>query len=130
MLPPVGAGARIERRSRARRAADDGLGAARPASGVGPEAVEAPFAADAEPETFRRPPRRGGRRASDGEKSAEAGPSKAARAPRPFAPLVAQIIANVMGLEQTRTRRRASIAEAEALYRPKRERPKRPRGEA
>lgn len=128
MLPPVGGPPKVERRSRARRVNDRVEETAAPDA---PEAaVEAPFAVDPEPETSGRPLRRGGRRASDKAGDAEPGPAKAARAPRPFAPLVAQIIANVMGLEQTRLRRRASLAEADALYRPKRERAKRPRGEA
>lgn len=128
MLPPVGGSPKVERRSRARRVNDRVEPTAAPDA---PEAaVDAPFSPEPEREAVRRPPRKGGRRASDRAQEAEAGPAKAARAPKPFAPLVAQIIANVMGLEQTRVRRRGSLAEADALYRPKRERAKRSRGEA
>lgn len=125
MLPPVGPGASTERRRRTRRATDR---VAEPASREA--GVEAPFGVDPAPEVEARPSRRGGRRASDRAPEPEASPSKVARAPRPYAPLVAQIIANVLGVEQTRTRLRASLAEAEALYAQKRERPKRSRGEA
>lgn len=125
MLPPVGPGARTDRRNRTRRVSDRRADAA----SATPD-VEAPFAVDPEPAAERRPPRRGGRRASDKAQETQGEPAKFARAPRPYAPLVAQIIANVIGVEQTRIRRRASLAEAEALYAPKRERPKKPRGEA
>lgn len=129
VTPPMIGQPRIERRSRARRAGDRVAGAEEVRSASSTEGVEAAAAIAPEHDGMKRPPRRAGRRASD--QSADGGASpKSARAPRPFAPLVAQIIANVMGLEQTRSRRRGSLADADALYRPKRERAKRSRGEA
>ncbi|MFC3690926.1 hypothetical protein [Chenggangzhangella methanolivorans] len=128
MLPPVGPGERAERRRRARRASDRGADTA--AAGSASEAgIEAPFPIEPDPIIDTRQSRRGGRRASDRAQGAEAEAPRFPQAPKPYAPLVAQLIAGVMGLEQTRARRRASLAEAEAAYRPKRERPKRSRGE-
>ena len=72
---------------------------------------------------------RRGRRATDQSKPDETPPSFA-RAPKPYAPLVAQLIATVLGMEQTRARRRGADADAAALYGRPIERPKRSRGDA
>ncbi|WP_128778941.1 hypothetical protein [Hansschlegelia zhihuaiae] len=126
MLPPIAptiSGERPERRARARRVADR--------TQQTDAAVEQPDAApglQAEPRARFRGRARG-RRASDREpETASAAPFGCA--PKPHAPLVAQLVATALGLEQTRSRRRGSIEEAVALYGRRREKPKRPRGEA
>lgn len=49
---------------------------------------------------------------------------------RPHAPLVAQLIATAVGMAQTRSRRRAAVAEALDAYRKDETPPKTPRGVA
>lgn len=53
-----------------------------------------------------------------------------ALAARPFAPLVAQLIATHIGVAQTRSKRRAAFSEAVATYRRPLDRPKRALGAA
>jgi hypothetical protein len=72
----------------------------------------------------------GGRRRESDRDPAEEAPLRKARAGRPYAPLVAQVIATALGLAQTRARRRGTVAEAEALYRRPVATPKPPRGSA
>jgi hypothetical protein len=126
MLPPITpatSGPRAERRVGARRAADrtEQPGAAVEEPGAAPELGA---------ESRARPRgRANGRRASDREPEAAAA-APFGRAPKPHAPLVAQLVATALDLEQTRSRRRASVNEAVALYGRRREKPKRSRGEA
>lgn len=84
-----------------------------------------------EPVLQRMKPRSRGRRKTDHEQPrAEASGPATSRAARPHAPLVAQLIATALGVEQTRVRRRGTLDQATALYGKKAERPKRSRGEA
>lgn len=127
MLPPISAGGKVERRVRARRMEDGRVPPEQPKAAVDPIPATGP-----EAESDARSTRKWGRRASDRQPAQEqdAPGAATARAPRAYAPLVAQLIASALGLEQTRARRRGSVAEATELYRRKRERPRRSRGEA
>lgn len=117
---------RTDRRARTRRKRAIETDAEHPPT---PEPA-ARMAAD-EPVVERMKPRSRGRRKTDRE---EIGVSQAdastSRRSRPHAPLVAQLIATALGVEQTRVRRRGTVDEAAALYGRKPDRPKRSRGEA
>lgn len=124
LLPPASPATRTERRTADRRKADRGKRAAEAADARAFEPV-----AEAE-----RGESASGRRWKGGRRATEKAPeTPAASAPRrsnrPFAPLVAQLIATALGVEQTRKRRRGSVEEAAALYRDRPPAPK-PRGDA
>lgn len=125
-LPPTNTISRSgDRRVRNRRRQDPDAAAA-PA--FDPGRIEE--AAGPEPVLQRMKPRNPGRRKSDRvQAEAEEGPATT-RAARPHAPLVAQLIATALNVEQTRARRRGTLEEATALYARKAEKYKRSRGEA
>lgn len=124
MLPPIAKTDAPERRVGQRRRAERRAAA----QAVNPAAEAFRPNAEAEP-TVEPAGRKGrGRRAAD--RAAPDGPGAFVRAPKSFAPLVAQLIATALGVEQTRIRRRGANEEATALYRRPRERPKRSRGDA
>lgn len=134
-LPPLEGAPRPERRVRERRVSDRRRAAK--ASGVDlpePEGPAAPrFSAHpVEPidgAAFRARGRGAGRRKTDRDPLAEAEPAIRS-ASKPHAPLVAQLIATALDLEQTRVKRRGSEKDAVALYSRKAERARRARGEA
>ncbi|WP_020179558.1 hypothetical protein [Methylopila sp. M107] len=136
ILPPSQGPGRAERRAGDRRVADrarkakaadasapeaDGIFAAGPDDGgeQGSEASGGP--------AFRARGRGPGRRRTDRDQS---GATANRSAGKPHAPLVAQLIATALNLEQTRTKRRGSEQDAAALYARKAERVKPSRGEA
>jgi hypothetical protein len=127
MLPPIPPSEAGGRRNR--RVGDRRTGGRRATDRA--EAVD-PAAPAAEAREGRKPVRGrgGGRRASDREQAAPADAAPFGRAPKPHAPLVAQLVATVLDVEQTRARRRGTLDEAVALYEQPPERPKRSRGEA
>lgn len=102
----------------------------RAAGAAAPEDVAAEAAAEPQPVVRRMPPRSRGRRKTDHDPSDAPSEPARSRAGRPYAPLIAQLIATALGLEQTRARRRGAPEQASALYAAKPARPKRDRGEA
>ncbi len=114
MLPParpVGAANRAKPRPE-RPAAEAG-------DPAGPDRVEPVTPAAGAPDPAER--------ASADERQAAA-ETPTARTARSYAPLVAQLIATTLGLPQTRSRRRAALAEAAAAYRRARPATAKPRG--
>lgn len=131
LLPPAAPASGPDRRIAARRAGDRRKrvsGQAAEFETIAPEAVAAAPAAEPEPDAGAARRRRGGRRKTD-RIEVEEPSSASARVQRPHAPLVAQLIATALNLEQTRVRRRGTVEQATELYRRKPPRPK-PRGEA
>lgn len=122
LLPPV-VNSASERRVGPRRRVDR-TAAGQPAEPFRPEATKPEVTIDPPARRSRR-----GRRATD-QPTPDETTQSFARAPKPYAPLVAQLIATALGIEQTRARRRGADADAAALYARPRERPKRSRGDA
>lgn len=119
LLPPSSIDAARDRRVGDRRAAARRKTAAE--DSIAPETV-APIRQTR--------PRNGGRRKTDRDQVPPASAPPGSSAAKPHAPLIAQLIAGAMGLEQTRVRRRGSLDDAVKLYERKPERSKPPRGEA
>ncbi len=134
ILPPSSAAFETERRLRGRRAADRRMVAVSPPSvAADPDPIRRETA-DLEPEAASGPRlkprgRNGGRPRSDRQSAGGDGPASRTRW-KPHAPLVAQLIATALNLEQTRARRRGSAEDAAALYARKPEKAKPTRGEA
>lgn len=132
-LPPPDGPARPERRARDRRVPDRRKTAKATGETVmGPEGAGAPRLPEPVVEPvpgFRSRGRGPGRRRTDREPGPEtgAGPRPVSK---PHAPLIAQLIATELNLEQTRVKRRGSEKDAAALYTRKFERAKPSRGEA
>lgn len=93
--------------SRRRRASD-----VSPASGPDAVAKSAAAARTGRRSTDRKPDP-----ALPGQEPRTGAPGIEPRLGRPYAPLVAQLIAGKLGVAQTRLRRRGSVAEAAAAYR-------------
>lgn len=135
ILPPPDGPIRPERRSRDRRVSDrrraskaKALDAAEPDGPGAPRFGESPVEPVAEA-AFRARGRGAGRRKTDRDPSAETDqPIRSAS--KPHAPLVAQLIATALDLEQTRVKRRGSEKDAAALYGRKATRARPPRGTA
>lgn len=128
LLPPAASAAQIDPRP-ARRVSDRRKRAAEAAGAAGAEEQARAYSVPPTEKAERRS-RKWGRRASDAQSGSASGEDDASsRRPRAYAPLVAQLIATALGVEQTRARRRGKVEDALALY--LRRVPKvKPRGEA
>lgn len=132
LLPPAAPASGPDRRVAARRAAERRKRVSGPSAEFeagAPEAMAASQSAEPEPDDGAVRRRRAGRRKTDRIEAEAPDVTGTARVQRPHAPLVAQLIATALDLEQTRVRRRGTLEQATELYRRKPPRPK-PRGEA
>jgi hypothetical protein len=135
VLPPPDGPARPERRARDRRVSDRRKSAKAKGDpilepeGAGAPRFEEPLVEAVSGPAFRTRGRGAGRRRSDRETGPDTS-SETRFVSKPHAPLVAQLIATALNLEQTRVKRRGSEKDAAALYAPKTERAKPSRGEA
>ncbi len=135
ILPPAEGPVRPERRSRDRRVSDRRRAAKATVSdviepeGAGAQRVDESPVEPAAGAAFQARGRGAGRRKTDRDASAETEPPMRS-ASKPHAPLVAQLIATALDLEQTRVKRRGSEKDAAALYGRKATRARPPRGTA